>query len=245
MFPLKRYIYQELVQIRNNLLLELEHDLDQKLAKELVNYNKHIFEHLGPMLIIAYTKQNSGYDKAKDFVIAIYLLLLAHHIHQNRKELNNFNLLLGDYCFSKFYNYLIQRDLQEWITVFSQLICQLQEAAVIKTHNNLQNLSQSLTEEMVDKDYANLCSLCSYIGASLNHLKRSSLIEHQNFGLNLGRTYYLCQLGLAPSLAKLFLAQATSGLVLINDSELQYTMFKLLNFLGTKINKSLKKELAF
>lgn len=234
---LKNYIYQDLIQVQNNLIKELENDLDQQVAKELIYHNPHIFDHLGPMLVLAYAKRSPSHEKAQNLVTAVYLLLLAHHIHQNRNENNNLNLLLGDYCFSKFYNYLCQHNLLEWLTDFSQLICQLQEAAVIKAQNNLEALDQALMEEIVDKDYANLCSLCCYIGGSLNNSKYLS--EHRKFGLNIGRCFYLSQLGLAPGLAQLFLTMAARDLIFMDDFEFQAMIFKLLNHLDSKVRRSL------
>lgn len=236
---LKSYLHQELVHIQNKLLEELELDFNHQIAVDIVKFNKNVFEHLGPMFILAFSKHQVTNKKAKNLATAVYLLLLAHNIHQDQNEFRNFNLLLGDYCFSKFYNYLCNHDLLEWSEDFSQLICQLQEAAIIKSQSKLQSLNQVEIEEIVDKDYANICSLCCYIGGSFNKLKRNILIEYKNFGLNVGRSLYLCKVGLEPNLAKVSLSQAARALTFIEDVELQQMMFKLLNHIGAKIKKTM------
>lgn len=238
---LKDYLLQELKQVQ--WLVAKEFEMDYNAASNSIILNDKVFDHLGPLLILAFSKSHADSKKAYILATAIYFILLGHDIHQQQNNNLTLNVLFGDYFYTKFFDYLYKYDLLRWADDFSNIICQLQESAIIKSQNSYRSLPPVKLEEVIDKDYANICELCSYIGGSLIQLDETTLLKLKHFGKNVGRSIYLSNLEIETNLAFKYLFEASRELASINGFMPKKTMLTLLEQIKSKLEK-LKIEVA-
>lgn len=238
---LKDYLQQELKQVR--WLLTREFKVDYNTVSNLISLNDTVFDHIGPLLILAFSKSHANSKKGYILATAVYFILLGHDIHQHQDKDLTLNVLFGDYFYTKFFDYLYKYDLLRWANDFSNIICQLQESAIIKSQNAYSNLAPIKLEEVIDKDYANICELCSYIGGTLIQLDETMLVKLKHFGKNVGRSIYLANLQIETNLALEYLFKASRELATINGFIPKKIMLTLLEQIKSKLEK-LKIEVA-
>jgi octaprenyl-diphosphate synthase len=232
---LKIYLQNDLEQILKSVVKEFE--TDYKLTDKQRILKTNIFNHLGPMLLLAFTKSHSSIDKSRVLATAIYFILLGHELHQERQSSNPLNILFGDYFYTKFFTYLCKQDLLHWADEFANIICHLQEAAIVKSQTNLKNISTSKLDELAEKDYANICELCCKIVATFRHLDKNTLLTLKRFGKNTGKYIYFADLVIDYELAMNYLVQANNDLVLLSSLEPPKVLYDELNQYKLKIDK--------
>lgn len=154
----------------------------------------------------------------------IYLADLAH---QEDGEFIHYEVLIGDFLFSKFYYFLCKYDLLEWLPSIASLLCQRQEAYVLKSHGP-QELNTIL--EIIDKEKAKLYGKCCYIGTKLTRGSEELLQLAQAFGLHLGRGQNLLVYDQYMDLAAYNLEQAKNLLTYFPDGDSKENLYELLNF---------------
>lgn len=162
----------------------------------------------------------------------IYLADLAH---QEDGEFIHFEVLIGDYLFSKFFFFLCKYDLLEWLPSIASLLCQRQEAYVSKL-SNTQEPNKIL--EIIDKEKAQLYGECCYIGAKLAKGNEELLTLAKTFGLHLGRVHNLLAYHEYLELAAYNLEQARNILALFPDGESKEYLNELLNYLELELQDS-------
>jgi octaprenyl-diphosphate synthase len=150
-------------------------------------------KYLRPALVILPAKLLKG-CAAKMTVLAgvVQFIMVAQLIH-NRipdncpKELPQFPVLVGDYLFSKFFKFLSDHDLLEWLAPLSRVICEMNEAGIMRKEVLDKGLGKEDDYlEVVRQEYGLLMAQACKIGGGVAKVHQGMQDALEQFGLNLG-----------------------------------------------------------
>lgn len=196
------------------------------------NFEKNIYSLLIFSFFRFFGKPNI---KAYAMAAVFQFIYLADLAHQEDGEYIHYEVLIGDFLFSKFFFFMCKYDLLEWLPSIASLLCQRQEAYVLKL-SNTKNPSKIL--EIIDMEKARLYGECCYIGAKLAEGREELLELAKDFGLYLGRAHNLLAYHEYLDLAAYYLEQAKKILNFFPDGESKDNLNEILNFFELELQSS-------
>lgn len=168
------------------------------------------------LLLMSFAKiGNKTCDKVYPLSAVLKLVFIANSIHCDAKESLQYKVLIGDYFYAKFLTYLCNYGLLEWLPTFARLICNMQEAKIIRAENYHWEIDNNTILEIVDKEAAEIAAESCYMGAVLGAADKNIIELSRVFGLNFGRGIELLNYPERTNLIIKYLSEAQESLFLL------------------------------
>lgn len=169
--------------------------IKKKETMELLNFkadkiadNNNFYPLL--LLLSYYLFKKDNNIKAISMAAIIKYIYLASEIHKYEGNNPEYHVLIGDYYYSKFFQYLCQYDMLEWLIPISQTICTMQLGSIEKIDNN--HALNSIIE-CVSKENAVLGEISCQMGATIAKAPGLAIKKLKEIGYNLGLVFGLMQ----------------------------------------------------
>jgi geranylgeranyl pyrophosphate synthase len=192
-----------------------------------------------PALLLAFNKLfNKPGPKVYALAAVFHFISLAAQIHQEDKDDLAYEVLIGDYFYTKFFAYLCDFNALEWLADLSYLICEIQEANILKQDKINYSSNTEKLLEVIDKGKANLYAQSCYIGAQLGGAPENMLQTARKFGLHFGRSLAFLDCPEYLELAAHNLAEARKSLFLLPNMVSKQFLFNCVEHVEMKLLKN-------
>ena len=204
-------------------------DIDNTIRPALVIYSAKLFNYKKETIIIASIMQ---------------FIYMASQLHAQITETDTslgpqsdprdgcqFPVLVGDYLYGKFFEVLSKYDIIECLKPLAELICSINESAVLKNQHQKANLKNSpeLIHKIVYKETAISFANCTSVAALISGANEDENRHMYNFGLNFGWGYGLLQWGATYNHVEKYFDQAIESLSYFADSAPKQELFELIS----------------
>lgn len=188
------------------------------------------------------------YDPQKTAALAsaFQFIYMASRVHQGVSEKDSdyikgdsdprdgsqFPVLVGDYLYGKFFTFLFDAGIINFLSDLAEVICQIHEGCIMKRRVNTQRISSKKMREIVHKETAELFSCCCYLGGRVAGAPKKDQEMMKRFGLNLGMAYGLMEMGVPVEKSTFYLEAALNFLSLIPNQPEKEILLKLVQHLS-------------
>lgn len=202
-------------------------EIDNTIRPALVIFSARLFNNKSDVIIIA------------SIVQYIYLASQVHaQITEGDTMLNaeidprdgcQFPVLVGDYLYGKFFDVLSKSGNIAYLKSLAELICTINESAVLKNQHPKANLKNSpdLIYDIIYKETAVFFAKCTSIAALIAGANEDENKHIYKFGLNFGLGYGLLQWGATYQEVAKYFEQATKTLDYFTASTAKQALLEL------------------
>lgn len=198
-----------------------------------------------PALVIL-SSRIYGYnpEKAVALASAFQFIYMASRVHQGVSEKDSdyikgdsdprdgsqFPVLIGDYLYGKFFCFIYNAGLTNFLSEIAETICHIHEGSIMKRRVNTQKVS--ILRGIVQKQTARLFSSCCHLGACLSGAPKKDRELMKRFGLNCGMAYGLMQIGVPAEKNTVYLEAALNSLAMIPNQPEKDILLNLVQYLS-------------